>query len=93
MKVKWTRRAERSLRLISDYIAKDNPKAAYDTIMRIRAAGNRLAQTPAMGRLGRVEGTRELVVTKNYLIPYRIKDNEIQILHVFHSKRRWPESF
>ena len=85
MKLKWTRRAERSLRLISDYIAEDNPpKAAYATLMRIRAAGDRLAQTPAAGRLGRVEGTRELVVTKNYLIPYRIKDNQIQILHVFH---------
>ena len=61
--------------------------------MKIRAAGNRLVKTPTIGRPGRVEGTRELVATQNYILPHRVRDNEIQILHVFHSKRRWPDSF
>ncbi len=58
MKIKWTRRAERSLLHIGDYIAADNPRAAYETIMKIRDAAKYLAQSPNMGRLGRVEGTR-----------------------------------
>lgn len=27
-----------------------------------------------------------------YIVPYRLIDETIQILRVFHSARRWPES-
>ena len=92
MKVRWTSRAARSLTQIANYIDRDNPKAAAETVEQIRRAANRLAETPHMGRLGRVEGTLELVVAP-YIIPYRIKGEEAQILHVFHTRRRFPESF
>jgi toxin ParE1/3/4 len=51
-----------------------------------------LKQHPALGRPGRIIGTRELVVPDTpYIIPYRIKEDEIQILRVFHGSRKWPE--
>ncbi|MCB1035769.1 MAG: type II toxin-antitoxin system RelE/ParE family toxin [Acidobacteria bacterium] len=93
MRVRWTRRAERSLAAIADFIALDNPQAAHETISRIRRAAESLLLSPKLGRPGRVEGTRELVVTPNYILPYRIKGGEVQILHVFHARRRWPGSF
>ncbi len=91
MKVKWTRRALTSLGLIADYIAKDNPTAANRTVNTLFEAATRLGDSPRMGRRGRVEGTRELVISRLYIMPYRIENNEVQILHIFHAKRKWPD--
>ena len=53
-----------------------------------------LSRTPHIGRPGRVAGTRELIITDTaYIIPYRVKGDNLQILRVYHSSRRWPESF
>ena len=53
-----------------------------------------LATFPHIGRAGRVPNTRELVVVETpYIVPYRVRDNEIEILAVFHSARQWPENF
>lgn len=94
MRVKWLRRAEKSLEAIADYIAQDNPRAAYEVIMAVRRAGEALGRHPRMGRPGRVEGTREMTVPGTpFLIPYRIKGDAVEILHVFHGARRWPEFF
>ena len=51
-----------------------------------------LVTHPALGRPGRVAGTRELVVIGTpYLIPYRIRDKSLEILRVFHAARKWPD--
>ena len=51
-----------------------------------------LAQHPALGRPGRVEGTRELVVPDTpYLVPYRVRGHAVEILRVFHGARKWPK--
>jgi toxin ParE1/3/4 len=90
----WLRRAERSLEAIADYIARDNRQAAYTTILTIRAAAARLTDNPALGHPGRIPGTRELVVAGTpYILPYRIQGDIIQILHVLHGARQWPEQF
>ena len=90
----WLRRAERSLEAIADYIARENRQAAYTTILTLRAAAARLTDNPALGRPGRVPGTRELVVADTpYILPYRVQGDIIQILHVLHGARQWPEQF
>jgi len=77
-----------------DYIAKDNPKAAREFFRYTIANAELLVQYPQTGRTGRVPGTRELALVKYpYIIPYRVKGQEVQILHVFHSSRAWPSSF
>ena len=54
----------------------------------------RLAQFPAIGRLGRVEGTRELVISgTSYIVPYRVKADAVQIITILHSSQRWPAAF
>jgi toxin ParE1/3/4 len=53
-----------------------------------------LENNPQIGRSGRVGGTRELVLTgTQYILPYRVKGRQIQILAVFHTARQWPDNF
>jgi toxin ParE1/3/4 len=77
-----------------DYIARDNPAAADRVLLKIERAVKHLSEHPAMGRPGRVHGTRELVVSGTpYVIPYRVRADALEILRVFHSARRWPDEF
>lgn len=94
MKVRWTRAARDDLIQIQDYIAQDNPYAAFRVVKTIRERAGKLAEHPRSGRLGRVDGTRELVISDTpYLIAYRIQGEWVDILAVLHGSRRWPESF
>jgi plasmid stabilization system protein ParE len=39
-----------------------------------------------------VPGTRELIVAKTrYIVPYRVRDETVEILRVFHTSRRLPD--
>jgi toxin ParE1/3/4 len=43
---------------------------------------------PNIGRPGRIPDTRELVVVDtHFIVPYRVRDAEIEILSVFHGAR------
>ena len=94
MRIVWTEPAARALESIQDYIARDNRRAAWEVGERVRQAVNQLEEFPKLGRPGRVRGTLELVVPDlPYIVPYRIKGSEIQILSVYHTSRKWPEQF
>ncbi len=94
MKTIWTEPAAKALEEIQDYIAKDNPAAAYDTVMIIRAAVQNLNFHSKMGRTGRVANTYELIIADiPYIVVYRIKSKEIHVLSVFHTARKWPDHF
>ena len=86
MRVKWLRRALRNLEEEADYIARDDPQAAAQVVERIAASVDLLATHPALGRPGRVPGTRELIVTGTpYIVPYRVRDDTVEILRVIRS--------
>jgi len=94
MQVVWLDDAEADLDRETDYLLARNPDAALRIARAIRAQVGRLAEHPAMGRAGRVEGTRELVIVDTpYLVPYYLKGREVRILAVIHGKRKWPETF
>jgi addiction module RelE/StbE family toxin len=89
--IRWTRRALRRLDGIGAYIAKDDPAAAK-AVTRIVAAIERLASQPALGRPGRLPGTRELVLADiSYIIAYRVNGADIEILTIMRSAQRWPD--
>ena len=91
MEVRWLRTALRNLDEAAAYIARDDPGAAARTVARIRASVAHLAEHPAMGRPGRVPGTRELVVSgTRYIVPYRVRHGRVEIIRVLHSAQRWP---
>jgi plasmid stabilization system protein ParE len=61
-------------------------------VLAIKHSVALLTQPPALGRPGRILGTRELVVPDTpYLVPYQIKIDEVQILRVFHGSRKRPK--
>jgi toxin ParE1/3/4 len=94
MQVKWLRTALQNLAHEAEYIRKDNPAAARQVVRRVQKAVGKLRENPALGRPGRIVGTRELVVPDTrYIIPYRVKPefNRIEILRVFHCSRKPPE--
>ena len=94
MRVRWLRRALSNLDEEAEYIARDDPDAAVRTVERIATSVERLAIHPALGRAGRVPGTRELVVSGTpYVVPYRVRGATVEILRVFHAARKWPEKF
>lgn len=91
MQVKWLRTALRNLDEEAAYIAADDAAAARRVVQRVLDAAAVLEQQPALGRPGRVPGTRELVVDKTrYVVPYRVRLETIEILRVFHTSRRLP---
>jgi len=94
VKIVWTEPAARAFENIQDYIAKDNRRAAWEVAQKIRQRVQQLKEHPRLGREGRVRGTYELVIPAlPYIVPYRVKGNEIQILTVFHAARKWPQDF
>jgi toxin ParE1/3/4 len=94
VRIRWTEPAAAALARIQDYIANENPRAAFEVVRRIRTAVSQLAVHPKIGRPGRVHSTYELVINDlPYIVPYRIKKNEVQILSVYHMSRKWPEEF
>lgn len=93
-RIRWTEPAARALKTIQDDIARDNPRAAFEVARRMRVAVSQLEEHPKIGRAGRVRGTYELVIHGiPYVVPYRIKEKEIQILAVYHTARKRPETF
>jgi addiction module RelE/StbE family toxin len=93
LRLRWTRLAERDLDEIAAYIGQDNPAAAARVILElIDQVETLLPAHPAIGRPGRVVGTRELVIGElPYVIPYRVRGQDLEILRVLHTSRRWPE--
>jgi toxin ParE1/3/4 len=91
MQVRWLRKALWNLEQAHGYIAKDDPEAAIRTVLKIQVAVDRLAQFPLMGRVGRVEGTRELaIVDTSFFVIYGLKENTVEILRVLHTLKRYP---
>jgi addiction module RelE/StbE family toxin len=90
-RIRWTRSALAHLDEIGRHIAEHNPAAAGRVVERIVALVSHLSELPQIGRLGRVAGTRELVVPDfPYIIAYRLHARDVEVLAVFHALRRWP---
>jgi toxin ParE1/3/4 len=91
MPIRWLHKALRSLEQAHDFLAQESPEAAIQLVLRIRVATDKLANYPAMGRPGRVDGTKELVILGSpYLVIYRVKGQRVEILRVLHGSRKYP---
>ena len=92
MIIKWLDDAIYDLQALRQYIAQDKPSAANRLAKQILKAVNLLSDQPNIGRPGRVLGTRELIVSSTpYIVPYRVKNNSIEILRVLHVAMEWPK--
>ena len=57
---------------------------------RIEDAATDIAQQPLIYRIGRVPGTRELVVHPNYIVIYRVLPDWSEVVGVMHARRKYP---
>lgn len=92
MQVKWLAKALNNLTDETDYIAKESPTNAKAFFAHVLASVEQLKEHPHLGRAGRVAGTRELVITHYpYIVPYRIRNDKVEVLRVFHTARASPK--
>jgi toxin ParE1/3/4 len=93
--IKWTEQATQQLDQANDYIALANSKAVAARItMQIVTAVQQLAAFPMSGKVGRVLGTRELVISNTpFIAAYAINRTDIIILAIYHGAQQWPEGF
>lgn len=91
MNVRWLRVALAQLERETAFISQDDPNAASAMVRRVFDAAEGLKDFPAMGRVGRVAGTRELVVPGTpYFLPYRVREECVEILRFLHGAKKWP---
>jgi toxin ParE1/3/4 len=91
VQVQWTEKANRNLDEMEAYIAQDNHEAAVRVVLKVIRSMEQLADSPGLGRPGRILGTRELVIGGTpFLVPYRVRGEVIEILVVLHGARKWP---
>jgi len=86
----WTPEALDDRRAIYDYIEADNPLAALNLDELFSEKVRNLIDHPGLGRIGRVTGTRELVVHKNYILIYDTTADSVRVLRVLHAAMKWP---
>jgi toxin ParE1/3/4 len=85
MRIRWTPAAAADLEQIKDYLTEHNSQFAESTVLELYETIYSLKSSPHRGRAGREEGTRELVIALlPYLVAYRIKEQTVEILHIFH---------
>jgi toxin ParE1/3/4 len=88
--IDWKERAEIEIGEVLEYIAQDSITAAYAVYEAILNQVTLLGEYPELGRIGRVKGTRELVIKATpSLSPTELK----QVLRVLHGSRKWNKSF
>jgi toxin ParE1/3/4 len=84
--------AERQIRGIYAYIARDNPRAAAEVVVRIEEIANFIAANPGVGRATLSQGLRAFPVAPYpYVIYFRRIRDGVRIVRVLHSARRRPE--
>ena len=91
MNSRWLRTALDTRYAQLDFIAQDNPGAAERMDGLIARQIDALADHPLMGRKGRVDDTRELVITRTpFIAVYRATATHIEILRILHGAQQWP---
>lgn len=94
-RILWRPKAEADLNSIIDFIAAQNPARAESFGLELRNRIQRLAQHPGLGRQGRPglpAYVRELVIHPNYILFYRLMDQDrtVEILRLKHARQKTP---
>jgi toxin ParE1/3/4 len=71
--VEWRPRAREDFDELIEWIETDSPVAALEMDERIAEQTSALPANPKVYRIGRVRGTREMVLTPNVILVYRIR--------------------
>ena len=93
MELRWTEEAVTDLERITHYLFEKTPAHAPELVRTIYNAPTALLSFPYRGRLGKKQGTRELVLAPPpYLMVCRISGDVIHIARILHGAQKWPET-
>ena len=85
MRIRWTPAAAADLQHISDYLKDHHPQYRQPTMRKLFAAIQSLKDWPHRGRVGREEGTREILFPPlPYVAVYRVKEQNIEVVRIYH---------
>lgn len=92
LRVRWTETAADDLQSVHQYLSERSPAHADAVVERILASLDFLEQYPNIGRHGRIEDTRELIIAGTpFIVFYRLDRDQVFILSVIHGSRKWPD--
>ena len=90
--LEWRPRALLRFDLLIDGIGQHNAMAADDFARLVTKKIGLASRFPMLYRASsRVSGTREIVVTPNYFVPYRVTSEAIEVLDIVHQRQNWPD--
>ena len=76
---------------ISNYLHLYHPSFAASTVQRLYDAAKSLKAFPSTGRVGKKDGTRELVLAPlPYLAVYSVDDKAVYVLRILHTSQHRP---
>ena len=92
MNYRISRKANNDIADICDRITENNPDAAARLDEQIHATIQRLAELPGLGHTrADVQDKRYLfLVVGNYVIAYRVQQQELVVVRVLHGAQQWP---
>lgn len=91
MTILWSRPARDSLYRHIEYLLERDPASARRVKTALLDGIGLLEASPFLGRQGRWENTRELIIDKYpYIVAYRLTTNFIEILYIHHTRQSWP---
>ena len=90
--ITWTQRAEQDLEnILAHYLNEAGLQVAQSIFVRIHAQVQSLQQFSQRTRIGRVAGTRELIIPRlPYIVVIQVKADKVFVLNVVHTARQYP---
>ncbi len=91
MRIRYTPDAFEDLEGIRAFLSeRDGEDRARVIGQRIRASIEPLATFPLLGQMGETPDTRTRIVTgAPYVVVYRVAEDAVEILHVYHGRQNW----
>jgi addiction module RelE/StbE family toxin len=91
MELRWADAAAADLENIANYLFENTPGRAAELVREIYNAPAALRAFPYRGRLGKKEGTRELVlIPLPFIVAYQLTVEVIHVVRILHSAQKWP---
>lgn len=86
----WTKKAEKDLLKVEEYIAQDNPKAAAKMVLTIVRQTENIQRFPVSFEAIHANRPQyRYMVVKPFAVLYEVTDREVVILRVIHTSTRW----
>jgi toxin ParE1/3/4 len=84
---------EQQTNLLATQPNPDKQDKCVNEVFSARKTQKIISNLLKMGRIGRVKGTRELVISRTpFIAVYRIAGQRIEILRFLHGAQKWPVS-